>query len=30
MLFVVTRLLIRIVPRPSRGVLPESIVAVRS
>jgi exosortase len=30
MLFVVTQLIIRIVPRPSRGVLPESIIAVRS
>jgi exosortase len=30
MLFVVTRLIIRVVPRPSRGVLPESIIAVRS
>ena len=30
MLFVVTRLIIRVAPRPSRGVLPDSIVAVRS
>jgi len=30
MLFVVTRLIIRVAPRPARGVLPDSIVAVRS
>jgi len=27
---VVTRLIIRVAPRPARGVLPDSIVAVRS
>jgi len=30
MMFVVTRLIIRIVPQPSRGLLPDPIVAVRS
>ena len=30
MLFVVTRLIIRVAPRPAWGVLPDSIVAVRS